>query len=128
VTTPDPVRIRAVVATSALGVKQDGELRVTDWSDAARASRAWKRLALWWFLALIVVVVPPHVPWVTIAFVGGIVAATLAMRQRAFLHAQTIDCPDCKTAVAIDEQPETWPLGARCKECALVFWIEPRKE
>ena len=115
-----------MVATSSAGAKLDAELLVTDWSDGARAARAWKRLALWWFLAVIVVIVPPHVPWFTIAFLGGPIAAALAMRQRALIHAQPIGCPDCKTPASLEEQPGAWPLGARCGECRLVFWIEPR--
>ena len=105
----------------------DVELRVTDWSERTRAVRAWKRLGIWWLAAVVVVIVPPHIPWFTIAFLGGPIAAILAMRQRALIHAQTTVCPDCNTPAAIEEQPETWPLGVRCKECRLVFWLEPRK-
>lgn len=123
---PEPIQ-RAIVVTSPNGVKVDTELRVTDWPEATRTARAGKRLALWWLAAVVAAIVPPHIPWFTICFLGGPIAAILAMRQRGLIHTQTVECPDCKTPANLDEQPEAWPVGARCGECRSVFWLDRRK-
>lgn len=124
---PEPVQTINVVLTSPNGIKADAELRITEWTDNKRAAIAYKRLGMWWVAALFLIIIPPHILWFSIAFIGGIVAAILAMRQQALVHPQEVVCPDCHTPAKINEQPAVWPLGARCGECRLVLWVEPRK-
>jgi hypothetical protein len=98
-------------------------VRVLEWTPEERSSRVMKRLGMWWGGALCAALVPPHIPWFTIAFLGGPFAAWLASRQKAMLQEQDVTCPDCGTPSHLDEQAETWPLGARCSPCRTVFWI-----
>jgi hypothetical protein len=116
---------RPVTVTSSHGKELAANLRVLAWTDEERQTRVMKRLAMWWAGALGFAVVPPHFPWLTIGLVGGPIAAWLASRQGAMVQSQDVKCPDCGTPAHIDEQPESWPIGARCETCRTVFWISP---
>ena len=118
------ITIRSVKVISARGTEVAAALRVREWSAAQRTSRAWKRLALWWCGGVLGAAMPPHIPWLTIGLVGGPIAAWLASRQGALIHEQEIACPDCGALARIEEQGESWPLGARCEPCRAVFWVE----
>lgn len=97
-------------------------LLVHKWSPEERTARGWKRLLMWW-AGMIAVVIPPHFPWLIIAFLGGPIAAWMASRQKSMVQSQQVACPECGALSAIDEQAESWPLGARCEPCRHVFWI-----
>jgi hypothetical protein len=118
--TEKPVKI-----TSPYDKQLETTLKVHEWTADEQSSRTWRILAKWWIAALLAALVPPHIPWFTIAFLGGPIAAWLASRQGAMIQKQDVTCPDCGAQSSIEEQPETWPLGARCSPCRTVFWISP---
>jgi hypothetical protein len=80
---------------------------------------------MWWGAALFAAIIPPHIPWLLLLLSIGPIAATRAMRQKSLIHRQTVTCPDCGHACEIEEQAESWPLGARCSPCQSVVWMEP---
>jgi endogenous inhibitor of DNA gyrase (YacG/DUF329 family) len=114
---------RDVLVVDPRGGEHPTKIRVSYWTEDQRAKRAMKRLGLWWGGAVLGAFMPPHIPWFTIGFFGGPVAAWLAAREGSLIHDQDVACPVCGAPTHIDEQPESWPLGARCKPCHLVFWI-----
>ena len=116
---------RPVTITSPTNQQTASTLRVQEWPSDVRTKRAWKRLALWWGIGLFAALIPPHIPWALIAFIGGPIAAWLASRQGALILEQPVTCPDCGTAATLEEQPESWPIGVRCSPCRGVFWINP---
>lgn len=77
---------------------------------------ALKELAVWWALALVVVWIPPHVPWVLVVLVVGALRARSRWVQRRTLVALHGTCPKCAT-----EQEWTGggsvPDRVRCVEC-----------
>jgi hypothetical protein len=113
-----------IKVTSPTGKQVDAAVRVQRWSSQEKTTRIWRRLGTWWGGAMIAAVVPPHIPWFTIGFLGGPVAAWLVSRRRGTVLAQELKCPDCGTPASIEEQPESWPLGARCESCRRVFWMD----
>lgn len=113
----------SVTTTSTYDKKGTGTLRVHRWSDQDRTSRAMKRLAMFWGGALLAAVVPPHFPWLILGGLAGIVTAWFTSRSKGTLEAGTLACPDCNATVDVEEQPEEWPLNARCKECGNFFVV-----
>jgi hypothetical protein len=117
---------RPVTITGPTGKESASTLRVQEWPPEVRTKRAWKRLALWWGIGLFAALIPPHFPWITLAFIGGPIAAWLASRQGALVLQQEVTCPDCGTTATLEEQAESWPIGVRCSPCRGVFWIAPK--
>jgi hypothetical protein len=117
--------MRSVVVVGPDGEEKSGALKVLEWSADQRASRAIKRLGMWWGAGIVGIVMPPHLLWFTLGMVGGPVAAWLAAHEGALVHAQDVACPKCGAPVALEEQAERWPMGARCRPCRMVFWISP---
>lgn len=115
---------RVVTTVSPYDKRVAGTLRVREWSADQRSVRAIKRLLACWAGALVVGGIPPHLPWFALMFLAGPVAASLAWRLHGTILAQEIACPDCATRVAVEEQPEGWPLNARCRGCRNIFSIE----
>lgn len=116
---------RPVKVTSSYGKEVASTVRVHEWTAEERTARVWKRLLKWWGAALFAALVPPHIPWFTLVFLSGPVAAWLTSRQGAMVEQQDAHCPDCGQAAPIEEQAESWPLGVRCEPCRNVFWINP---
>ena len=119
---------RPIKTVGTKNTEVETTLRVLEWTPEMRSKRVWRRLAKWWGAALLAALVPPHIPWFTLTFLGGPIAAWLASRQHLLVPAQQISCPDCGTPSELEEQAETWPLGVRCKPCRSVFWISPVKQ
>lgn len=115
---------RPVKTVGAKGKVVPATLRVREWKQEERTTRAIKRLAACWLIALCVVFIPPHLPWLITAFLAGPLLAYLASRESARVHEQQISCPDCGAQVPVEEQPASWPLGARCRQCLNIFSIE----
>jgi hypothetical protein len=116
---------RPVKVTSPHGKEVSAELRVLVWTPEQRRTRAVKRLGVWWLGGLLGAAMPPHFPWLAIGLIGGPVAAWLASREAELIQDQQVTCPDCGTASHLEEQAESWPVGARCDPCRSVFWINP---
>jgi hypothetical protein len=116
---------RPVIVTGPHDKPVASTLRVQAWTPEERTARIWKRLLKWWGASLVAVIVPPHLPWFTIAFLGGPIAAWLASRQQEMVQEQPVACPECGALSVLEEQPASWPMGARCEPCRHVFWINP---
>lgn len=117
------VSLRDVVVVDPRGKEIPAQIRVLYWTEDQRAKRAMKRLAMWWGGGLLGVFMPPHLLWLSIGLIGGPIVAWIAAREGSLIHDQDVPCPVCGAPTHLDEQPESWPLGARCKPCHLVFWI-----
>ncbi len=118
---------RPVTTVGAKGKRGDGALRLREWSNEERMTRALKRLGICWLLAVPLLFVPPHIILGASVFALGPILAFLASRESARVQEQKIACPDCGAEVPVDEQPASWPLAARCRQCLDIFSIERAK-
>ena len=72
-----------------------GYARIAERSQRWRTTGALRQLALWWGLMLLVVWIPPHLPWALIALaVGTIRAYGRYSEQRTLVSLRGI-CPKC---------------------------------
>jgi hypothetical protein len=101
-----------------------GTIRLREYSQQERTSRAMKRLGLVWLLAIPAAGIPPHIPWFVLVILSGPLFAWLASSQTGTIFAQEIPGPDCGAPTPVEEQPESWPLNARCRKCGCIFGIE----
>jgi len=119
---------RPVKVTSNYGKEVHTTVKVLEWSPEERTSRMWKRIGISAVITLLAGLVPPHIPWITLAFIGSVIGVWIASRQGAMIQKQQVACPDCGTLGEVDEQAETWPLGVRCSPCGNAFWLNPEGE
>jgi len=66
-----------------------------------RTRRAVLRLLGFWILIPIVAIIPPHIPWIVIAFVMGIYYAHQHWTGEYVVHSFTGNCPHCGSALTI---------------------------
>lgn len=114
-----------------------GYARIAERSSRWRTVGALRQLALWWGLMLLVVWIPPHLPWALISFtVGAIRAYRRYNEQRTLVslrgvcpkcaneqefaggvplkNAQTVTCAACQWELKVDlsSEPAAAPPGA----------------
>jgi hypothetical protein len=107
------------------GARGEGTVQVVRYDEAARTSRAVKRLAAYWVLALVSVALPIlHFVLVPGLFLLGPLAAWLATRQAGTVLGGGGKCPGCGGTVEIEGGPETWPMAARCRPCREILTVE----
>jgi hypothetical protein len=115
---------RPVKTVSAYERTGTGVVPVREWSEDDRTKRAMKRLAICWIGAIPAAALPPHIPWILLMLLAGPILAMLAWRSKGTIQHCEVDCPDCGKKVPVEEQPASWPVGARCRACGNIFSIE----
>jgi hypothetical protein len=72
-----------------------GYARIVERSRRWRTTGALRQLAIWWGLALLVVWIPPHLPWALIALSVGAIRAYGRYSEERTLVSLRGPCPKC---------------------------------
>lgn len=76
-------------------------VEVTHQPRGTRIARAVTALVASWALIPIVFFIPPHLPWVLAAFLGGLFLAWRLWRGHYLVRSFRGDCPRCGTALEL---------------------------
>ncbi len=85
---------------------------------AWRARRAASRFALFLILALVVVLIPPHVPWALGSLGTGLFLARRGWQERFTVASFSGRCPKCSTELHIGDGARLrFPHNIACEIC-----------
>lgn len=105
--------------------RTEGSLTVEYSTSAARLRQALKKLALFWGISIISVLIPV-VHFISVpVFMGlGIFFAIRSYKSEGRVIEGLTRCPHCQNEVPIKPTEIQWPLSEICQNCARVVRIE----
>jgi hypothetical protein len=93
-------------------------LEVVYRSPRTRATKAILSLLGCWILGLVVVLIPPHIPWVIAAFVAGIYFSVRQWRGEYVVQRFQGECPRCGAALPLPPGSRIrFPHPMTCFQC-----------
>lgn len=109
-----------VIANGIDGRQTLGRLLVGVLSLSERISRASKKILVFWAAAILAILPPVlHFILVPLFFLLGLYLGVRSYLQTKLIFGGEVACPGCTQAVAINPQPEIWPLTVYCTHCRL---------
>ena len=97
--------------------------RINEFTRGDRARRAFRRFLPIFGVALCVVLIPPHLPWITAVTVTGAVLAYQRYREEREILDLRGSCPACAAEQTLDA-PKALPAIQRCPGCGAFLKIE----
>jgi len=104
----------------------EGVLEVHYFNSGERMMNALKKLALFWVLAILSILVPVlHFVLVPLFFFLGIFFFYRSYKSEGKVLAGTVSCPHCNTVMILNPTELHWPVSEICQNCARVVRIHP---
>jgi len=97
--------------------------RIASYTRGDRLRRAVRRFLPIFGVGCLVVVIPPHIPWITGFTLTGLVLALQRYRQAGEILELRGGCPDCASEQAL-APPSTLPAIQRCPGCGAFLKLE----
>lgn len=108
--------------------RSEGFVYIQDFSRSDRALQAFKKLGLFWGIALLSILIPVfHFVTVPLFFFLGLFFAFRSYKAEGKVLGGETFCPHCQYPVKIKPTELLWPLSEICQNCTRVIRIE-RKE
>lgn len=105
--------------------RSEGYITVTYFNPAQRTQAALKKLALFWGIALVSVLIPFfHFVTVPLFSALGLFFAYRTYKSQGRVKEGLTRCPHCQTEVIVKPAEIQWPLTEICQNCARVVRIE----
>ncbi|WP_413944560.1 hypothetical protein [Bdellovibrio sp. HCB-162] len=105
--------------------RTDGIVYIKHFSPPERMSQALKKLALFWGIALVSVLIPVfHFVTVPLFFFLGLFFARRTYKSEGRVLSGETRCPHCQTEVKVKPAELQWPITEICQNCARVVRIE----
>ena len=102
----------------------EGFLEVHLFSPREKMQQSLKKLALFWFIALLSVLIPVfHFVLVPLFFFLGIFFAYRSSKSEGQVLGGMSKCPHCQKEVPIKKAELQWPLSEICQNCTRVLRI-----
>ena len=97
--------------------------QVDEFTRGDRARRALRRFLPIFGVALCVVLIPPHVPWISAVTITGAVLAYQRYREEREILDVRGHCPACAAEQTL-ESPKALPAIQRCPGCGAFLKLE----
>jgi hypothetical protein len=97
--------------------------RINEFTRRDRARRALRRFLPIFGVACCVVLIPPHLPWITIVTITGAVLAFQRFREEREILDVHGPCPACAAEQTL-EAPNALPAIQRCPGCGAFLKLE----
>jgi hypothetical protein len=105
--------------------RSEGYVTIIHFNPAQRTREALKKLAMFWGVAVLSVLIPVfHFVTVPLFFCLGIFFAYRTYKSEGRVIDGLTKCPHCQTEVIIKPAELQWPLTEICQNCARVVRIE----
>lgn len=105
--------------------RTEGYVTAVFFNPPARAKQALKKLALFWGIALVTVLIPVfHFVSVPLFLGLGIFFGYRSYKSEGRVIEGLTRCPHCNTEVPLKPAELQWPLTEICQNCARVVRIE----
>jgi hypothetical protein len=107
--------------------RSEGFVEVELFHQSDRMKLILKKLAMFWSIALLSVLIPVfHFVTVPLFFFLGIFFAYRSSKSEGRVLSGQTRCPHCQTEVIVKEAELQWPLSEICQNCARVLRIEKK--
>ncbi|WP_413578474.1 hypothetical protein ACLVWU_08045 [Bdellovibrio sp. HCB290] len=104
-----------------------GYLEVKSFNPAEKTRNALKKLALWWGLSLVSILIPVfHFVLVPLFFFLGFFFARKGYKSEGQILNGETTCPHCGAEVKVAKGELSWPMTEICQGCARVVRMEPK--
>ncbi|QLY27014.1 hypothetical protein [Bdellovibrio sp. KM01] len=108
--------------------RTSGELEIKVFNQADKTRTALKKLALWWGLSLISVLLPVvHFVLVPLFFFLGFFFAWKGFKSEGQVLDGRTTCPHCGNPVNVGKGELNWPVTEICQSCARVVRMEKKE-
>lgn len=105
--------------------RSEGYVTLVYLNPAQRTQAALKKLALFWGIALVSVLIPVfHFVSVPLFFLLGLFFAYRTSKSEGRVKEGLTKCPHCHTEVIVKPAEIQWPITEICQNCARVVRIE----
>jgi hypothetical protein len=107
-----------------------GYLEIKIFNPADKTRTAIKKLALWWGLSILSILIPVfHFVLVPLFFFLGFFFARKGYKSEGEVLGGATSCPHCGAAIKVDKGELNWPVTEICQGCARVVRMElPEKK
>ncbi|MBO9666398.1 MAG: hypothetical protein J7501_06250 [Bdellovibrio sp.] len=107
--------------------RSEGHIIIQHFNKAEKTRTAIKKLALFWGIALVSVLIPVfHFVLVPLFFFLGFYFAHRGYKSDGLVLSGATTCPHCQNPVEIKKAQLNWPLSEICQNCARVVRIEKK--
>lgn len=107
--------------------RSEGFVYIETFNQAQRTRVALKKLAMFWGIALVCVLLPVvHFVLVPLFFILGFFFAYKGYKSEGQVLSGETTCPHCGTKVTVKKAELTWPLTEICQSCARVVRMEKK--
>ncbi|MEK2690488.1 hypothetical protein [Bdellovibrio sp. GT3] len=104
-----------------------GYLEINKFNPAEKTRTALKKLALWWGLSLLSVLIPVfHFVLVPLFFFLGFFFARKGYKSEGQVLSGQTTCPHCGTEIKVAKADLNWPMTEICQSCARVVRMEKK--
>jgi len=105
--------------------RSDGFVIIQTFNKAQRTQVALKKLAIFWGLAIISILIPVfHFVLVPLFFCLGFFFAHRGYKSEGEVLSGTTTCSHCNTEIIVKKAELNWPITEICQGCARVVRIE----
>lgn len=121
-TTGEKIQVTANVGDERT---QNGVVYIKWFAPPEKMSQALKKLALFWGIALVSVLIPVfHFVSVPLFFGLGIFFALRSYKSEGKVLSGSVQCPHCLHEVKVKPAELQWPISEICQNCARVVRME----
>ena len=106
-----------------------GFVYIETFNQAQKTRAALKKLALWWGLALVSVLIPVfHFVLVPLFFFLGFYFTYRGYKSEGAVLGGSTKCPHCGAEVTVAKAALNWPISEICQGCARVVRMEKKEK
>lgn len=93
------------------------DVYVQTYTPAQKKIRALKSFSIWWGIALVSALIPPHVLWPPLFGIIGIIIPVSVHGKKSVILGGNGKCPYCSKEFEIARNADRWPMDDICSSC-----------